>query len=98
MKHSQWTNVYGPFNEINSESFQNLAICLQLCLEIIHVHYQHTFSSLDVAGELIAKVQEALSPNLFRLVCGICKFLVFDLRVLVVACLTNNSLYYAYSQ
>ena len=39
-----------------------------------------------------AEAQNALSPNLFRLVCGICiKFLVFDLRVLVLARLTNIS-------
>ena len=43
----------------------------------------------------VAYAQKALSPNLFRLVCGICnKFLVFDLRVLVLACLTNSSLKY----
>ena len=33
----------------------------------------------------------ALSPNLFRLVSGICnRLLVFNLRVLVLACLTNK--------
>ena len=42
-----------------------------------------------------AQAQNALSPNLFRVVCGICnRFLVFDLRVLVLACLTNSSLKY----
>ena len=38
-----------------------------------------------------AYAQKALSPILFRLVCGICnRFFVFDLRVLVLAFLTNN--------
>ena len=36
-----------------------------------------------------------MSQNLFRLVSGICnKFLLFDLRVLVLACLTNSFLKY----
>ena len=42
-----------------------------------------------------AWAQKALSPNLFRLVCCICsRFLVFDLRVFVLASLINSSLKY----
>ena len=38
---------------------------------------------------------KALSPKLFRLVCGICnKFLVFDVGVLVLSCLAYSSLTY----
>ena len=40
-----------------------------------------------------AWAQKVLSPNLFRLVCAICnKVLVFDLGVLVLACLTIDNL------
>ena len=46
-----------------------------------------------------AYAQNAQSPNLFRCVCGICNtFLKFDIRVLVLACLTNSSLKYRGTQ
>ena len=87
IKNSQWTDLYGPYSQINSCRKSNIfSSVLKFCT--LSAVLMMSGSSFQRRG---AYAQKALSPNLFRLVCGICnKFVVFDLRVLVLTCLSNN--------
>ena len=82
-------SCYGPYSQINLQNSNVFSSFLKLCT--LSAALMLSGSSFQRRG---ACAQNALSPNLFRLVYGICnKFLVFDLRVLLVlACLTNSSL------
>ena len=84
-------SCHGPYSQLNSSRNSNVFSCfLKFCT--LSAAMTLSGSSFQRRG---AKAQNALSPNLFRLVSGICnEFLVFDLRVLVLACLTNSSLKY----
>ena len=87
LKNSQWTDLYGPYSQINSLRKSNVFSCfLKFCT---------LSAALMLSGSSFQKhsatAQNALLPNIFRLVCGICnKFLVFDPRVLVLACLRKQ--------
>ena len=91
LKESQWRDVCGPYSQINSFRKGNVIICvLKFCT--LSEALILSGSSFQRRGE---QAQNSLSPSLFRLVCGIrYTFVVFDLRVLVLACLTIRSLRY----
>ena len=82
-------SCHGPYSQLNSFRNSNVFSCfLKFCT--LSAALMLSGSSFQRRG---AQAQNALSPNLFRLVSGICnKFLVLDLRVLVLACLTNSFL------
>ena len=84
-------SCHGPYSQLNSFRNSNVFDCfLKFCT--LSAALMLSGRSFQRRGAL---AQNALSPNLFRLVSGICnKFLEFDLRVLVLACLTNSSLKY----
>ena len=92
-KESQCTVVMVHNSQINSIRNSNVLNCfLKFCT--LSAALMSSGSSFQRRGAYRHRIN-ALSPNLFRLMCGIGnKFLVFDLRVLVLACLTNSSFKY----
>ena len=87
----RWADAYDPYTGSQINSFRN-SNGLSCFLKVLH-----TISSLDVVRELIPKAwckgTVSSVTDLFRLVRGICnKFFEFDLRLLVMPCLTNSSL------
>ena len=84
-------SCHGPYSQLNSFRNSNVFSCF--------LKFWTLSAALILSGSSFQRrgawAQNDLSPNLFRLVSVICnKFLVFDLRVLVLACLTNSSLKY----
>ena len=73
-------SCHGPYSQLNSFHNSNVFSCfLKFCT--LSAALMLSGSSFQRRG---AQAQNALSPNLLRLVGGICnKFLVFDLRVLL---------------